>query len=421
MAMQSAAILSAALVGASDINLATFDGLEDASTHKWVQQNDPVMGGASSGSFTIQDGVGVMDGTVAIIPRLGVPGFIKAQTSDSKSFPDVSSCEGLTLNVKSTSTPASYGGYRVNFGSDRSGCGKFFARGYKADFTAPDGEFGEVKVPFNKFTKCWDDASGDAIQTCADKPEFCPTAERLSKLQTLSVWAEGKAADVKLELKSIGAYGCSSLQTSSAGSLVTFDGAKETTFNFKELNDPVMGGKSTGTWSLGDGFGILDGEVVDVPSLSAPGFIKAAGDGSFPDISSFIDGNLVLSVRTTTPEYAGFRVTFVSGAISPNFACAGGGSLPLSRGCFKNKFTVPAGSDFVDVKIPFNSFSDKWSSATGEQTTTCADDASVCPTAAKLKKIQRVEFWGEGALGKLHLEVQSVSAESASGVRVQLV
>merc|ERR1712048_686752 len=180
-------------------------------------------------------------------------------------------------------------------------------------------------------------------------------------------------------------------------------------------------GKSTGTWALGENFGILDGEVVDVPSLSAPGFIKAAADGKFPDISAFIDGNLVLSVRTSTPDYAGYRVTFVSGALSAEFACAAGGSLPLSRGCFKNKFTVPAGDDFVEVKIPFNTFSDKWSSATGEQTTTCADDADVCPTAAKLKKIQRVEFWGEGALGKLHLEVRSVSAESASGERLTLV
>merc|ERR1711924_256980 len=113
--------------------------------------------------------------------------------------------------------------------------------------------------------------------------------------------------------------------------------------------------------------------------------------------------------------------SLASGLASASFACAAGGSLPFSRGCFKNKFTVPAGSDFVDVKIPFNTFSDKWSSATGEQTTTCADDADVCPTAAKLKKIQRVEFWGEGAAGKLHLEVQSVSAESASGERFQLV
>jgi len=211
------------------------------------------------------------------------------------------------------------------------------------------------------------------------------------------------------------------LQAKSGSSLVTFDGAEGTTFTFRELNDPVMGGKSTGTWSLGDGFGIMDGEVVDVPSLQAPGFIKAQASGSFPDASAFIDGNLVLSVRTTNPEFEGYRVTFVSGAASPSFSCSAGGSLPFSRGCYKQKFSVPAGDDFVDVKIPFNTFSDKWSSATGEQTTTCADDADVCPTAKKLANIQMIELWGEGAAGKLHLEVQSISAENADGERFVLV
>merc|ERR1712037_320235 len=131
-------------------------------------------------------------------------------------------------------------------------------------------------------------------------------------------------------------------------------------------------------------------------------------------MSSFIGGNLVLQVRTTTPEYEGFRVSFVSGAASPSFSCAGGGSLPFSRGCFKDKFSVPAGSDFVEVKLPFSTFSDKWSSATGEQTTKCAQNKDVCPTASKLNQIKRIEFWGEGAAGKLHLEVKSVSVEKAS-------
>merc|ERR1712151_513969 len=207
----------------------------------------------------------------------------------------------------------------------------------------------------------------------------------------------------------------------STGALVTFDGASGTTFKFTEMGDPVMGGKSTGTWSLGNGFGIMDGEVVNVPSLKAPGFIKAAADGKFTDLSKFIDGSLVLSVRTTTPEYEGYRVTFVSGAISPSFACAGGGGLPFSRRCFKQKFKVSAGTDFFDIKLPFNTFSDKWSSYTGEHTVECAKDKSVCPTAAKLSKIQRVEIWGEGAAGKLHLEVRSISAQKASGEKVELV
>merc|ERR1712232_134797 len=125
---------------------------------------------------------------MGIIPFLGVPGFIKVQTTDNKAWPDVSSCAGLVLNVKSTSTPASYEGWRVAFGSDASGCGKFFARGFKADLSAPEGDFGEVQIPFDEFTKCWDDASGDAIQTCQDKPEFCPSTSRLQDLQTVSIW-----------------------------------------------------------------------------------------------------------------------------------------------------------------------------------------------------------------------------------------
>jgi len=241
----------------------------------------------------------------------------------------------------------------------------------------------------------------------------------LSKIDSVEIWAEGVKGDFNIEIDWIGASK-KNLQ-SSTGSLVTFDKAASTTFTFKELNDPVMGGKSTGTWSLGNGFGILDGEVVNVPSLKAPGFIKAAADGKFPDVSEFLDGSLVLSVRTTTPEYAGYRVAFVAGATSPSFSCAAGGSLPFSRGCFKQKFSVPAGSDFVDIKLPFNTFSDKWSSTTGEHNVECAKDNSVCPTASKLAKIQRIEFWGEGAAGKLHLEVQSVSAEKASGERVELV
>jgi hypothetical protein len=211
------------------------------------------------------------------------------------------------------------------------------------------------------------------------------------------------------------------LSVSAPTPLVTFDGAQGTTFDFKALNDPVMGGKSSGTWTVGSGAGILDGEVVDVPSLSAPGFIKAAADGTFPDASSAFGGNLVLTVRSSTPEFAGFRVTFVSGATSAAFACSAGGSLPFSRGCFKAKFSVPAGSDFTQIRIPFTDFSDKWSSATGEATTTCAQSADVCPTASKLSKIKRVEFWGEGANGKLHLEVMAVGAEDAAGNSIQLV
>jgi len=207
-----------------------------------------------------------------------------------------------------------------------------------------------------------------------------------------------------------------SLAAAAKVELVTFDGSAGTSWNFKELNDPVMGGQSTGTWHVDTAghFGVFDGEVVNVPSLKAPGFIKAAADGSFPDASSALAGDLVLVVRSSTPEYKGFKVSFASGTLSPAYACSGGGSIPLSRGCFKANFQVSAGSNFASVRIPFARFSDKWSPATGEHTSECASEKTVCPTEAALKGIKRMEVWAEGADGKAHLEVQSIYAEVSS-------
>jgi len=206
-----AATASPALQTQSEIvPLATFVEGDDAF-RSWIQQNDPVMGGKSRGTFVVADGVGVMNGTVALIPALGAPGFIKVSTTDKKSFADVSACSGLALTTKSSSSPSQYGGYRVSFGSDSAflQCGKFFARGFKADFTAGEGEFTTVQVPFNKFTKCWDDSTGDAIKTCEEDARFCPSANRLADMQTISVWAEGaNPADLTLTIQSIAAYGC---------------------------------------------------------------------------------------------------------------------------------------------------------------------------------------------------------------------
>jgi hypothetical protein len=174
-----------------------------------------------------------------------------------------------------------------------------------------------------------------------------------------------------------------------------------------------MGGRSNGTWSVSSSYGVMDGNVLDVPSLSAPGFIKAAADGTFPDASGALGGSLVLEVRSSTPSYTGFRVSFAAGTLSAAYACSGGGSLPFSRGCYKTKFSVPAGDEWSTVTIPFTSFSDKWSPATGEQTTTCAADSDVCPTASALSGIKRVEFWAEGVDGKVSSARQSCASRVA--------
>jgi len=200
--------------------------------------------------------------------------------------------------------------------------------------------------------------------------------------------------------------------------LVTFDGADGTgaLTDWFALVDPVMGGVSTGTWtpSKTDSYGTLDGEVKNVPSLSAPGFVTAGGYASFPDASSAISGGLVLNVRSASANYTGYRVSFAAGAMSPSYSCAGGGSLPGSRGCFKADFSIPdeGKSDFVEVVVPFQAFTDKWDSATGAATKTCLEDTDVCPTAELLSGIQYIEVWAEGVNGVIQLDVAGVSARA---------
>lgn len=198
--------------------------------------------------------------------------------------------------------------------------------------------------------------------------------------------------------------------------IVTFDGAPATTFKFQVLNDPVMGGRSHADWKQSEGVGVLDGEVVNVPSLKAPGFVTAVADGKFADMSAAAAGGLTLLARSTTPSYTGFRVSLYSGVGSGEYSCAGGGGIPFSRGCFKGKFAVPPSTDFIPVTIPFANFTDLWSSATGEPTSTCAKDTSACLTAAKLSSVKRVEVWAEGVDGKIHLEVKAISATSSAGL-----
>lgn len=60
--------------------------------------------------------------------------------------------------------------------------------------------------------------------------------------------------------------------------LVTFDGQDGTTFKWRDLNDPVMGGRSVSTFEVdNDGqYAVFNGTVAIVPSLSAPGTFSSS-------------------------------------------------------------------------------------------------------------------------------------------------
>merc|ERR1719210_3334453 len=67
------------------------------------------------------------------------------------------------------------------------------------------------------------------------------------------------------------------------------DFAEDSNFRvFEQMNDPVMGGQSWGSFVLDEarGLGILQGRVNIVPSLNGPGFLVATSRNDYPDISS---------------------------------------------------------------------------------------------------------------------------------------
>lgn len=204
-----------ASAAARGVTLVTFDGA--ASTiRQWKEVNDPVMGGRSTGTFVVRGDLGVFDGEVVDVPFLKAPGFIKAMTADSAAFPDISGCTAIDMIAKTT---APYAGYRLSFGNAKAPGGKFFASGYKANFTAPVGALGTISVPIKSFTDYWDDATGNPIKTCQDSAEYCPDQKTLQNLKTISVWAEGVRGKIHLEILSISASGCSGERAAAAAKM----------------------------------------------------------------------------------------------------------------------------------------------------------------------------------------------------------
>mmetsp|Transcript_8774 Transcript_8774/g.24082 ORF Transcript_8774/g.24082 Transcript_8774/m.24082 type:complete len:220 (-) Transcript_8774:129-788(-) len=176
--------------------------------HTWQEMNDPVMGGKSTGTFSIEGGVGKFEGEVVEVPFLHAPGFIQARTTNSKKYPDVSSCKALEIVAK---TNTDYAGYRISFGNAHAPGGKYFAYGYKSHLEIErTDEFQTVTIPFDEFTDFWDDATGDPIHTCHENKLYCPDELTLKNMERIAVWGEGVAGKVSLEIRSLSAVGCSS-------------------------------------------------------------------------------------------------------------------------------------------------------------------------------------------------------------------
>eukprot|EP00949_MAST-11_sp_MAST-11-sp1_P002810 g2810.t1 len=176
-----------------------------ATTNPFTEKNDPIMGGKSTGNFTVSNGLGIFQGRVVDVPFLHAPGFIKAETGSSIEYPDVSSCSALFIEARSLT---SYQGYRFSFGNAHPPGGKFFAFGFKTNFTAPMDSFERIVLPFDTFSDLWDDATGKIITTCKEDKKYCPDEATLKDMKTVSIWGEGVGGNVHLLIKKIGATQC---------------------------------------------------------------------------------------------------------------------------------------------------------------------------------------------------------------------
>ena len=130
------------------------------AAHEWQELNDPVMGGQSVATFGIAGGVGVFNGTCAIVPSLSAPGFCSAQTKQKlfgDSWPDASAALAGGLVLVARSLTPSFAGFKVAFGAkDVPSASRYTPQGtFKAPFNvtgvAGDDGFEEIYVPFSSF------------------------------------------------------------------------------------------------------------------------------------------------------------------------------------------------------------------------------------------------------------------------------
>lgn len=197
------------------------------------------------------------------------------------------------------------------------------------------------------------------------------------------------------------------------------------TSTWREQDDPVMGGGSKGTWSVKDDIGIWQGAVTNVSFLGAPGFCSVR-TVSLPstDASAYIGGGLVLKVRSSTPEYTGFKLRF--GPAPSHHGGHGGGS-------HAQPFKVPASlnAEWQSVFLPFNGFSYDHSDYTGDcftkdpdgyQHRCCSDgNPDVCPTSTQLETINLFNIYAEGVEGEFQMDVKEIVAVTSAPAQVHVL
>jgi len=179
--------------------------------------------------------------------------------------------------------------------------------------------------------------------------------------------------------------------------VVTFDGKPGTTWQWKTMDDPVMGGVSKSAFYADSerAVGVWDGEVRTVPFLKQPGFCNLQAPpmfdtADFPDLSG-TDGLIVRARQTNSSGLTNFSVMLMTK----------GAAHLEKQGVYTATFVLT--DTLQEHYLPFTAFTCAWQ---GHNVSWCPD------VKTQLAQITNVGLGTAipGPTGKFHLEISSVSA-----------
>lgn len=179
------------------VDLITFDGAADTTSSRWILTNDPVMGGVSNSTWTVDDEneKGIWVGGVEIVPSLSAPGFCNVMSEKSQ-WNDAAGFTHMIIRARST---IDYKGFKFSFGADTL---NLQFKCFKANFVMEStGEWEDIYIPMTEFSNDWSSYTGEAITKCSDDPAVCPTDKNLNDIRQIGFWMEGAEGDFNFEVE----------------------------------------------------------------------------------------------------------------------------------------------------------------------------------------------------------------------------
>ena len=381
VAALAAVLASATALPQVKIGLTTFDGAA-ATTQTWRSENDPVMGGVSVGSFKLDRAAktGSWTGEVKIVPSLKAPGFCTVRTQHN--FPTIAAAEGLLVTAKATGELKKL---KVSMESSvRSGPrqGEF-----EGTFELTS-QMATHFIPFSSMSQSYR----------GQKEGGPPTKAQLAKITGLGLNEDGVAGKFDFEILSIAAGSKSGPDPgpsppgpnpSNMLYLAGFKNGKAEGATWQAVNDPVMGGRSTGSVAVDNDHAIWKGDVKVVPSLKAPGFCRLQGSIAKKDLSSF-DG-LIFDISGTGAPTGKTLMAVIENA---GFLHSGQWTAPIT-------VTGSRSQAFVAWES-FKPF-------------TIRPEPGSAPNKEHLKEIHQIGLLADGTAGEFGIVLHSIAAVGRPG------